>query len=150
MPKLKFQTMLLPTGHWLAVVTGDPLPEKHVEVLKELFKKSGALEVLHAPAGNIEIVNAVVDSEAIFYSHAEPEVEIEVEDEEPVDADPVFVPAPVVDVVEPVGAGDAFASGFLAATLDGADLETRLAAGHEAAARVLRIAADLPPLEPAL
>ncbi len=63
------------------------------------------------------------------------------------DADPVFVPAPVVDVVEPVGAGDAFASGFLAATLDGADLVSRLSAGHAAAARVLRIAADLPPLD---
>jgi 2-dehydro-3-deoxygluconokinase len=63
------------------------------------------------------------------------------------DADPVFVPAPVVDVVEPVGAGDAFASGFLAATLDGSDLVTRLSAGHAAAARVLRIAADLPPLD---
>ncbi|WP_435746382.1 sugar kinase [Microbacterium sp. PMB16] len=61
--------------------------------------------------------------------------------------EPVFVPAPVVDVVEPVGAGDAFASGFLAATLDGADLADRLSAGHAAAARVLRIAADLPPLD---
>lgn len=64
------------------------------------------------------------------------------------DAEPVFVPAPVVDVVEPVGAGDAFASGFLAATLDGADLATRLSAGHAAAERVLLIAADLPPLVP--
>lgn len=63
------------------------------------------------------------------------------------DAEPVFVPAPVVDVVEPVGAGDAFASGFLAATLDGADLAARLSAGHAAAERVLKIAADLPPLE---
>lgn len=63
------------------------------------------------------------------------------------DAEPVFVPAPVVDVVEPVGAGDAFASGFLAATLDGAELAARLSAGHTAAARVLRIAADLPPLD---
>ena len=62
------------------------------------------------------------------------------------DADPVFVPAPVVEVVEPVGAGDAFASGFLAATLDGADLADRLSAGHAAAERVLTIAADLPPL----
>lgn len=62
--------------------------------------------------------------------------------------EPVFVPAPVVDVVEPVGAGDAFASGFLAATLEGADLADRLSAGHAAAARVLRIAADIPPLEP--
>lgn len=64
------------------------------------------------------------------------------------DAPPVFVPAPVVDVVEPVGAGDAFASGFLAATLEGADLAARLSAGHAAAERVLTIAADLPPLVP--
>ena len=64
------------------------------------------------------------------------------------DAESVFVPAPVVDVVEPVGAGDAFASGFLAATLDGADLAARLSAGHAAAERVLTIAADLPPLVP--
>ena len=62
------------------------------------------------------------------------------------DDEPVFVPAPVVDVVEPVGAGDAFASGFLAATLDGQDLAARLSAGHAAAARVLTIAADLPPI----
>ena len=64
------------------------------------------------------------------------------------DAAPVFVPAPAVDVVEPVGAGDAFASGFLAATLAGEDLATRLSVGHAAAARVLTIAADLPPLTP--
>ncbi|MFK0403741.1 sugar kinase [Microbacterium sp. NPDC090225] len=60
--------------------------------------------------------------------------------------EPVFVPAPRVDVVEPVGAGDAFAAGFLAATLDGAELEDRLSAGHAAAARVLRTHGDLPPL----
>ncbi|WP_449408767.1 sugar kinase [Microbacterium maritypicum] len=60
---------------------------------------------------------------------------------------PVFVPAPRVEVVEPVGAGDAFASGFLAATLDGADLATRLSAGHAAAARVLTTHGDLPPLD---
>ncbi|MFK3678432.1 sugar kinase [Microbacterium sp. NPDC090218] len=64
------------------------------------------------------------------------------------DAEPVFVPAPVVEVVEPVGAGDAFASGFLSATLDGAGLAARLSAGHAAAERVLTIAADLPPLQP--
>ncbi|UYO96188.1 sugar kinase [Microbacterium sp. M28] len=61
------------------------------------------------------------------------------------DDEPVFVPAPVVDVVEPVGAGDAFASGFLAAALEGVPLAERLSAGHEAAARVLTIAADMPP-----
>ena len=59
---------------------------------------------------------------------------------------PVFVPAPRVEVVEPVGAGDAFASGFLAATLEDRPLDERLVAGHAAAARVLMIAADLPPL----
>ena len=62
------------------------------------------------------------------------------------DAEPVFVPAPTVEVVEPVGAGDAFASGFLAATLEDLPLADRLQAGHDAAARVLRIAADMPPL----
>ncbi len=64
------------------------------------------------------------------------------------ESEPVFVPAPVVEVVEPVGAGDAFASGFLSATLDGDDLATCLSAGHAAAERVLTIAADLPPLVP--
>lgn len=63
------------------------------------------------------------------------------------DADPVFVPAPRVDVVEPVGAGDAFASGFLAATLEDRPLIERLAAGHAAAARVLTITADMPPID---
>jgi 2-dehydro-3-deoxygluconokinase len=63
------------------------------------------------------------------------------------DSEPVFVPAPAVDVVEPVGAGDAFASGFLAATLDGRPVDERLAAGHAAAARVLRTHADMPPID---
>lgn len=63
------------------------------------------------------------------------------------DAEPVFVAAPVVDVVEPVGAGDAFASGFLAATLEGLPLADRLSAGHIAAERVLTIAADMPPID---
>lgn len=63
------------------------------------------------------------------------------------DADPVFVAAPVVEVVEPVGAGDAFASGFLAATLEDKPLAERLSAGHAAAERVLTIAADMPPID---
>lgn len=63
------------------------------------------------------------------------------------DGDPVFVAAPRVEVVEPVGAGDAFAAGFLAATLEGAGLAERLTAGHAAAARVLTTHGDLPPLD---
>lgn len=61
-------------------------------------------------------------------------------------AEPVFVPAPRVEVVEPVGAGDAYASGFLVATLEGAEMAERLSAGHAAAARVLTIPHDIPPL----
>jgi 2-dehydro-3-deoxygluconokinase len=63
------------------------------------------------------------------------------------DDDPVFVAAPRVEVVEPVGAGDAFAAGFLAATLEGAGLAESLTAGHAAAARVLTTHGDLPPLD---
>lgn len=62
------------------------------------------------------------------------------------DDEPVFVAAPRVEVVEPVGAGDAFAAGFLAATLEGAELAARLTAGHAAAARVLTTHGDMPPL----
>jgi 2-dehydro-3-deoxygluconokinase len=59
----------------------------------------------------------------------------------------VFVPAPRVEVVEPVGAGDAFAAGALAALLRAPDLEPALAAGHERAALTLRSPHDLPARE---
>ncbi|MEC3974066.1 sugar kinase [Amycolatopsis sp. H20-H5] len=49
----------------------------------------------------------------------------------------LFSPALRVEVVEPVGAGDAFAAGFLAATLRGADPATRLRRGHLQAAATL-------------
>jgi 2-dehydro-3-deoxygluconokinase len=67
-----------------------------------------------------------------------------------VDAAPVFHPAlTVLDVVETVGAGDAFAAGFLAATLAGAPPRQRLRAGHLRAAGVLSSADDLgTPLPP--
>lgn len=53
-----------------------------------------------------------------------------------------FVPALRVEVLEAVGAGDAFAGGYLAARLDGADAESRLRAGHERAALVLQTTSD--------
>ncbi|MFB7594983.1 sugar kinase [Streptomyces sp. NPDC056160] len=52
-------------------------------------------------------------------------------------AAPVFVPARPVDVVEPVGAGDAFAAGYLSAWLHDADPAARLALGHRTAALAL-------------
>ncbi|MEV6715718.1 sugar kinase [Lentzea sp. NPDC051208] len=54
-----------------------------------------------------------------------------------------FEPALEVDVVEPVGAGDAFAAGFLAATLAGESPSVRLRAGHLQAASALLTAEDV-------
>lgn len=52
-------------------------------------------------------------------------------------------PAPRVDVVAPVGAGDAFAAGFLSATLRGLRANERLRYGHLMAAATLTVAGDL-------
>ncbi|MFI9387162.1 sugar kinase [Kutzneria sp. NPDC052558] len=59
------------------------------------------------------------------------------------DSEPVFESALKVDVVEPVGAGDAFAAGFLAADLNGESVRRRLRRGHLTAAGVLLTAEDL-------
>ncbi|MFE5663617.1 sugar kinase [Streptomyces niveus] len=53
------------------------------------------------------------------------------------------VPALAVDVVAPVGAGDAFAAGFLSATLRGLPTGARLRHGHLMAAAVLTDAGDV-------
>ncbi|TDD60215.1 sugar kinase [Kribbella antibiotica] len=52
------------------------------------------------------------------------------------------VPALTVQVVEPVGAGDAFAAGFLAGTLEGLPMKQRLRLGHLNAAAVLAVPED--------
>ncbi|MDR6592561.1 2-dehydro-3-deoxygluconokinase [Saccharothrix longispora] len=63
---------------------------------------------------------------------------------------PVFEPALAVDVVEPVGAGDAFAAGFLAAHRSGEPPARRLRSGHLAAAGALCTMSDVAvPLPPA-
>jgi len=51
-----------------------------------------------------------------------------------------------IDVVEPVGAGDAFAAGFLAGLLQGRSLEPALRLGHLTAASALRVSTDHGPL----
>lgn len=54
------------------------------------------------------------------------------------DDEPVAVPAPHVDrVLDTTGAGDAFAAGFLAATISGAGAVEACRAGHRAAGAVL-------------
>ncbi|MFB7912545.1 sugar kinase [Streptomyces sp. NPDC056061] len=55
----------------------------------------------------------------------------------------ITVPALRVDVVAPVGAGDAFAAGFLSATLRGLPLRDRVRHGHLMAAAVLTVPGDL-------
>ncbi|MGH4033897.1 sugar kinase [Actinomycetota bacterium Odt1-20B] len=52
-------------------------------------------------------------------------------------------PAPRVDVVAAVGAGDAFAAGFLSATLRGLPVAQRLRHGHLMAAAALTVPGDL-------
>ncbi|MEU9332384.1 sugar kinase [Streptomyces sp. NPDC048290] len=56
---------------------------------------------------------------------------------------PVRVPAPRVDVVAATGAGDAFAAGFLSATLRGLSVRDRLRHGHLMAAAALTVPGDL-------
>lgn len=56
-----------------------------------------------------------------------------------------FAPAIRTEVVEAVGAGDAFAAGYLAALLDGAAAAERLVAGHRRAHLVLQSTSDFIP-----
>jgi 2-dehydro-3-deoxygluconokinase len=55
----------------------------------------------------------------------------------------VFEPSPKIDVVEVVGAGDAFAAGYLHALLAGRSERERLQRGHEAAGRALTTTDDV-------
>jgi 2-dehydro-3-deoxygluconokinase len=65
--------------------------------------------------------------------------------------EPVFVPTPPVTIVEPVGAGDAFAAGYLFGALRGLDAAARLSVGHRMAAVALGTAGDFaPPPDPSV
>ncbi|MDT9595333.1 sugar kinase [Nocardioides zeae] len=57
----------------------------------------------------------------------------------------VFEPSIPVEVVEPVGAGDAFTAGYLSAMIHGRDVGRRLRQGHETAARALSSTHDFVP-----
>jgi 2-dehydro-3-deoxygluconokinase len=65
-------------------------------------------------------------------------------------AGPAFVPAPVVEVVEPVGAGDAYAAGYLYGLLRDLPETDRLRLGHLVAGAALRVTGDVGDLPPAL
>ena len=64
-------------------------------------------------------------------------------------AELTFVPALTVDVVEPVGAGDAFAAGFLSGLIGGRSARERLRLGHITAAATLCCVGDLAVFPPA-
>lgn len=59
-----------------------------------------------------------------------------------------FEPALKVEVIEPVGAGDAFAGGYLSGLLRGIPSARRLRLGHRLAARALRSLDDYVPVNP--
>src|SRR5699024_7971777 len=59
------------------------------------------------------------------------------------------VPTPRIEVVEAVGAGDAFAAGWLDGLLTGQDAAERLTRGHARAARALSSTQDIPAPETA-
>jgi len=58
------------------------------------------------------------------------------------DAEPVTEPALHVDVLESIGAGDAFAAGYLSGLLRGFDQRRRLRLGHVCAASALMVRGD--------
>lgn len=60
-----------------------------------------------------------------------------------------FVPAPRVKIVEPVGAGDAFAAGYLSGVIDDLPETVRIRRGHLTAAVALQSVADHSPPPPA-
>ncbi len=64
------------------------------------------------------------------------------------DGTQIDVPALSVDVVEPVGAGDSFAAGFLHGLAHDEDLRTCLRRGHAGAAATLTVRADFATLPP--
>lgn len=61
----------------------------------------------------------------------------------------VFVPSRKVQVVEPVGAGDAFAAGYLKGVLDGLEVATSLRLGHLLAATAMAFHGDVAEPPPA-
>ncbi|MFD3733550.1 sugar kinase [Streptomyces sp. NPDC058632] len=61
----------------------------------------------------------------------------------PAPAPGTFVPALTVDIVATIGAGDAFAAGFLSATLRALPVRDRLRHGHLTAAAALTVPGDL-------
>ncbi|MET0887365.1 MAG: sugar kinase [Mycetocola sp.] len=77
------------------------------------------------PNGLLVVKNGAVGATAYFERHE------------------IFVPTPAIEVVEEVGAGDAFAAGFLSAWLRGNSHDEALTTGHRFAGFALSTLADV-------
>ncbi|MEV0003617.1 sugar kinase [Micromonospora sp. NPDC050980] len=130
-----------------------------------LWPAGRAAPVLRELADRADVVLVGLDEAATLWGSADPAAvrdllpgpELVVVKDGPVGvtalprtATAVFVPALPVAVVEPVGAGDAFAAGFLSGLLRELDLRSCLRLGHLTAAPVLAVPGDTaPPPDPA-
>lgn len=95
------------------------------------------------PEPGIVVVKQGADGATAFERNAERAGEAGAADGTATHDTDTRVAAPRVDVVAHVGAGDAFAAGFLSATLRGLPVRDRLRHGHLAAAAALTVPGDL-------
>jgi 2-dehydro-3-deoxygluconokinase len=131
----------------------------------QLWPEATAPQVLHDLAGRADIVFVGLDeAQDLWGAHLTaaavrellPAPRIVVVKDGPREATAftpagsVTVPAPPAHVTEPVGAGDAFAAGFLAGLLRGEPLSRSLRLGHVTAASALSVTGDHGPLPPHL
>lgn len=127
-----------------------------VNYRKALWQGRNPAEKLKRYANHADIVFVGLDeANAIWGANSPAEVRSQLPDPETVvikdggngataffGQNEIFLAAPVVKVIEPIGAGDAFAAGWLSGMLRGLDQHQRLALGHEIASHILRTTFD--------
>jgi len=117
------------------VLRGPGYLEPYLEVTDVLFLNATEAEHLFGSVERtIREVSSIVDvivvtrgSEPALVHHDGDTLEVPPE------------PVPEGEIVDPTGAGDAFAAGFIDGLLDGEDLETCCERGHEVASLCLRV-----------
>lgn len=143
-----------------AVAAGVPV-SFDVNYRPRMWDRARAAEVLRELAGRAEIVLVGRDeAETLWGTETAEEAAALFGENQTVvvkDADigasefragsTTFVPAHKVEVREPVGAGDAFAAGYLSGLLHGIPARQRLERGHRLSARTLRSLDDYVPIE---
>lgn len=113
-----------------------------------LWRLLKAADIVLIGADEAEVFAGTGDPEALYELIGAPTLVVKNDAHTAMVLDPggrTEVPALSVDVVETVGAGDAFAAGFLAGTLQGLSMVERLRLGHLNAAAVLTAPEDHAP-----